>query len=444
MVLQQINSTNLLLLIFILLASFNSQGIAQLDIQFQCNGSSRPSRSFRSNLTRRLPLLQLSLRLKNSKYMMATSGFTPIFYASYHCRGDVNSTRCHDCVSLAMLAARAHCFNTSTEAVVWGDVCMFRYSSQGFNGHRDEFPSAVRYSDTVSTPASVNVTMLEQAVKSTANSIADRLLDPPEVNFATLEANVSNGSDDKIYVMGECTKDLVPEECRVCVHDCASKINWGGNLKMGARVMFPSCSFRYEMYRFYDNYNTAYRIKAAKPRDNPRGSMAPQPSSNQTSAASPPSQTKDDPEVAPHKWKRPPHDEDIAGVGASFAFPELCFMLIGGRRTSKLVNAWRVWNEGSALELVDYVLGDVYSREEVVKCIHIALLCIQEEALRRPQMTWVVAAIRDETNHFPAPTPPNFFNSIRRSASGSCSSTDPGATSSTGGEILTDLQGCAI
>ncbi|KAL8130175.1 hypothetical protein V2J09_019330 [Rumex salicifolius] len=101
--------------------------------------------------------------------------------------------------------------------------------------------------------------------------------------------------------------------------------------------------------------------------------------------------------------------------------------------------------EDSSTQLVDpfpYRPGYhfIYLRE-VIKCIHIGLLCIQEEALRRPQMTWVVAAIRDKTNHFPAPTPPNFFNSISRSASGLCSSRDPGATSSNGGEILTDLQG---
>lgn len=62
------------------------------------------------------------------------------------------------------------------------------------------------------------------------------------------------------------------------------------------------------------------------------------------------------------------------------------------------------------MELVDKTMGTDYSYEEVSKCIHIGLLCIQEDAGRRPRMASVVAALSGDANIvLPAPTPPHFF-----------------------------------
>ncbi|KAL8130165.1 hypothetical protein V2J09_019320 [Rumex salicifolius] len=84
--------------------------------------------------------------------------------------------------------------------------------------------------------------------------------------------------------------------------------------------------------------------------------------------------------------------------------------------------AWRLWNEDAELEMVDSVLYDAYSMEELAKCIDIGLLCIQEDAGKRPKMSPVVAALSGKLVDLPEPTPPNFFN-ISRTASVTSSST---------------------
>ncbi|KAJ6893347.1 G-type lectin S-receptor-like serine/threonine-protein kinase [Populus alba x Populus x berolinensis] len=40
--------------------------------------------------------------------------------------------------------------------------------------------------------------------------------------------------------------------------------------------------------------------------------------------------------------------------------------------------AWKLWNEGNISALVDPVISDRSSQEEIVRCIHVGLLCVQE------------------------------------------------------------------
>ncbi|KAL6184350.1 hypothetical protein ACLB2K_045752 [Fragaria x ananassa] len=51
-----------------------------------------------------------------------------------------------------------------------------------------------------------------------------------------------------------------------------------------------------------------------------------------------------------------------------------------------LAYAWNLWNEGRAMELVDEVLGDSYSKSEVMTCVHVGLVCVQDNAADRPTM----------------------------------------------------------
>ncbi|CAL9226555.1 unnamed protein product, partial [Arabidopsis halleri] len=52
--------------------------------------------------------------------------------------------------------------------------------------------------------------------------------------------------------------------------------------------------------------------------------------------------------------------------------------------------AWRLWTNGSPLELVDPVVGDSCDSSEVTRCIHIALLCVQENPMDRPTLSTIM------------------------------------------------------
>ncbi|KAM0066672.1 putative protein kinase RLK-Pelle-DLSV family [Helianthus debilis subsp. tardiflorus] len=70
---------------------------------------------------------------------------------------------------------------------------------------------------------------------------------------------------------------------------------------------------------------------------------------------------------------------------------------------------WELWNQGRGLELMDPVLEDTCSPKEVMTCIHVGLLCVQDHATDRPTMSEVVSMLTNENMNLPEPKQPAFF-----------------------------------
>ena len=51
---------------------------------------------------------------------------------------------------------------------------------------------------------------------------------------------------------------------------------------------------------------------------------------------------------------------------------------------------------------------EIYDESEVMKCVHIGLLCVQENASDRPDMSSVVSMFCHNANDFPPPKHPAF------------------------------------
>ncbi|KAL8475861.1 hypothetical protein ACS0TY_028497 [Phlomoides rotata] len=71
--------------------------------------------------------------------------------------------------------------------------------------------------------------------------------------------------------------------------------------------------------------------------------------------------------------------------------------IVSGRRRyshrvskSLVEHAWYLWNEGRSLALVDDSLGSAFEEDEAIRCIQVALLCIQDCPDQRPLMSSVV------------------------------------------------------
>ncbi|XP_061993686.1 G-type lectin S-receptor-like serine/threonine-protein kinase SRK [Rosa rugosa] len=71
------------------------------------------------------------------------------------------------------------------------------------------------------------------------------------------------------------------------------------------------------------------------------------------------------------------------------------------------LQAWNLWNEDRGLELVDEILGDSYSSSEVLKCVQIRLLCVQDKAVDRPTMADIALMLSSEKDG-PQPKMPVF------------------------------------
>ena len=74
----------------------------------------------------------------------------------------------------------------------------------------------------------------------------------------------------------------------------------------------------------------------------------------------------------------------------------------------EFLQAWKYWRDGTALNLVDPTLR-TSSRTEMIRCIHIGLLCVQENAADRPTMASVVLMLNSYSVTLPVASKPAFF-----------------------------------
>ncbi|XP_010247747.1 PREDICTED: G-type lectin S-receptor-like serine/threonine-protein kinase At4g27290 isoform X2 [Nelumbo nucifera] len=84
-----------------------------------------------------------------------------------------------------------------------------------------------------------------------------------------------------------------------------------------------------------------------------------------------------------------------------FYHPEFQLNLLG--------HAWTLCNGGRAMELIDPSMGELGSAtDEVVRCIHVGLLCVQQNTEDRPTMSSVVLMLSSGCS-LPKPQQPGFF-----------------------------------
>ncbi|KAI3975418.1 hypothetical protein MKX01_037936 [Papaver californicum] len=74
----------------------------------------------------------------------------------------------------------------------------------------------------------------------------------------------------------------------------------------------------------------------------------------------------------------------------------------------------RHWNNGSAIEILDPSLKDECTRSEVMRCIHVVLLCVQENVADRPTMLTVVLMLINRVTSHDLPTSPAFLADSKR------------------------------
>ncbi|KVI04195.1 Apple-like protein [Cynara cardunculus var. scolymus] len=121
-------------------------------------------------------------------------------------------------------------------------------------------------------------------------------------------------------------------------------------------------------------------------------------------------------------------DEDLNPKISDFGLAKI----VNGKEVeSNTKRAWHLWKEGRPLDLMERVLTESYDSEEVLKCIIVGLLCVQEDPDDRPSMSNVVTMLTSDIATLPEPKQPAFL--VRKLTSSS-------NTSSYKPETNTDVQ----
>ncbi|CAI8604769.1 unnamed protein product [Vicia faba] len=110
-----------------------------------------------------------------------------------------------------------------------------------------------------------------------------------------------------------------------------------------------------------------------------------------------------------------------------FSFGVIVLEIIYGRRNTKfrdgenikdlLDNAWENWKTGTSLDIVDPMLEQDLNKDEKKRCIHVGLLCVQEDIDVRPTMSSVLLMLSSTSYPLPEPSEPPFLMQPKRALS---------------------------
>ncbi|XP_026405166.1 G-type lectin S-receptor-like serine/threonine-protein kinase At1g11300 isoform X1 [Papaver somniferum] len=116
----------------------------------------------------------------------------------------------------------------------------------------------------------------------------------------------------------------------------------------------------------------------------------------------------------------------------SFHLQELSLSLLG--------YAWKLWKESMAQALIDpTLLSEQKFEADILRCIHVGLLCVQESAKYRPTMSIVLSMLTSEIVNLPTPERPAFIE--REVSSPSCASFDTPKPFSVNNVTITSIEG---
>ncbi|KAM0844170.1 hypothetical protein ACQ4PT_057234 [Festuca glaucescens] len=77
--------------------------------------------------------------------------------------------------------------------------------------------------------------------------------------------------------------------------------------------------------------------------------------------------------------------------------------------SSLITYAWRLWEDEKATELVDSSVVASCPLHEVLRCIHVGLLCVQDHPNDRPLMSSIMYMIENQNTLLPTPKKPIYF-----------------------------------
>ncbi|KAF7119586.1 hypothetical protein RHSIM_Rhsim13G0158800 [Rhododendron simsii] len=391
-----------------------------------------PNSTYRTNLNALLSNLSSNSNASNGFYK-STAGSSPpdVAYGLFLCRGDVSAVVCRDCVVYATGDTVQQCPG-SKQVTIWYDECMLRYSNESMTPSILSVPG-IGGALLTNTQNVTNATRLNEVLEEVMTNITDRASsDDSGKKFATAEANYS--SNQSVYGLAQCTPDLSDSDCNNCLRNCISQFPSCCDAKRGGRVLFRSCNVRYEMYLFYN--------ASAAPL--PPSPVVPPPSGRKRNAiaiglsvsASVVLVLLGSGIYCQRRRKRIAKEErennqevQLLGLAQARIVDDYSTDNLQGEKPEKphdfpsvqLDLAWNIWCKGEGiLELMDPLLAESCVATEVLKCIHIGLLCVQEDPADRPTMSTIVVALGSDNVTLPQPTQPAF--SVGRLVLNSCQS----------------------
>ncbi|KAG8382871.1 hypothetical protein BUALT_Bualt05G0124400 [Buddleja alternifolia] len=163
------------------------------------------------------------------------------------CRGDTQPDQCRSCIQDATHELVKLCPN-QRQAILWQEFCTLRYSNN----------SSI-FGDLADFTAPFLLNMYNATSPQQFNEGLRTLLDQLRAQAASggslmkVAAGNQTGPDfQTIYGLLQCSPDISQDNCSRCLISAAQRIPGCCADSIGARILQPSCTLRYETYPFYN------------------------------------------------------------------------------------------------------------------------------------------------------------------------------------------------
>ncbi|KAG6789555.1 hypothetical protein POTOM_005659 [Populus tomentosa] len=369
------------------------------------------------------------------------------------CRGDVDKNACQICVALAAIDAIQRC-PVQKVVVLWYDLCLLRYSNRAFFATMDQDPGVFLFKsqNIADEPERFNrlvaTTMNDTVTQATIATSGGK-------KFAVGEYFTKSPN---LYSLAQCTPDLSSSDCNRCLRIAISILSSCCSQSPGASILYPSCNVRYETFKFYNITTVAAKPPPPPPspltrpkgkgrvsiivivaiaipiavsmvlfcmgfsflRRRARKNRVSLPEKDGINCRCSFSVIDADCWIYSSGYMSPEYAMrgQYSVKSDVYSFGVLMLEIISGKKNSSfyqsdngmdlLSYAWKQWTNGTALELMDASLGDSYSRNEITRCLHIALLCVQEDPKNRPKLTTIVLMLTSFSVTLPLPRKPAY------------------------------------
>ncbi|KAK6932385.1 Gnk2-homologous domain [Dillenia turbinata] len=219
-----------------------------LDRECEPENKTSTNATYQANLNILLSLLASNSTAPNGFYNLSIGSEAPnIVYGLFLCRGDVRFDICQDCVAAARENLLKYCPKKKVGTAYY-DECMLRFSNE-YIFSTVTVDVGIALWDELSVPRND----FKQAVVETVNQTAAQAASGSAKKFATKEAKLTQ-INETLYTLAQCTPDLSSADCWNCLQICIPSLHMQNK---GSRVLYPSCTVRFELYPFYFGSLTA-------------------------------------------------------------------------------------------------------------------------------------------------------------------------------------------